>query len=269
MSEYEDDSDAEGSMAFMFDTAKKKDVESFHFDEASELDPFSVDLKMIKGDPGHQQSGQYLWPASCFNARYCLSHQSDLGLVGKSLIVVELGAGCGLSALAVSHLPNVKSVILTDYDYGALDLLRDNADACVKTYKTRAKADAEHLISVEKLKWGTALSSELTGKVGDNNHQLLLIGSDLIYCYTVCLPLFTTVKELLSLAPPDSCFVLVSSFELKPEIESAAVSSYTSLGLEVVEKVPLNVSEVQCRVQVFTLGTKGEKCKRNDTLCSM
>ena len=81
-------------MAFMFDTAKKKDVESFEFYEEG-LGTFQVDLKMIKGDPGHQQSGQYLWPASETNGRYILANQVDLGLKDPRLAVVELGAGWG------------------------------------------------------------------------------------------------------------------------------------------------------------------------------
>jgi predicted nicotinamide N-methyase len=246
-------SDSEGSpMAFMFDTAKKKDVESFEFYEES-LGTFRVGLKMIKGDPGHQQSGQYLWPASEANARYVLANQVDLGLKGRQLAVVELGAGCGLSGLAVSHLPNVDSVVLTDYDYGALQLLEDNAAACVKTYTSRANAAVGDFIVVEKLKWGAELSPTFASKIKKNSQKLLLLGSDLIYCYTVCMPLFTSVKALLSLASEGSCFVLVSSFELKSEIESVAIQAYTSLGLVVKEVVRLNVDERTCRVQTFCL----------------
>ena len=239
-------------MAFMFDTAKKKDVESFEFyDEA--VGTFQVNLKMIKGDPGHQQSGQYLWPASEANARYILTNQSDLGLIGRRLVVVELGAGCGLSGLAVSHLPNVGSVVLTDYDYGALQLLEENAAACVKTYTSRPNANVGDFISVEKFKWGGEISPTLISRVKGSGQMLLLLGSDLIYCYTVCMPLFSSVKALLSLAPKESCFVLVSSFELKPEIESVAVKTYTSLGLIVKELVRLNADEKICRVQTFAL----------------
>lgn len=256
MEEADSDSSEGSPMAFMFDTAKKKDVKSFVFEEDQEIGTFAVDLKMIKGDPGHQQSGQYLWPASEANARYVLAHQAELGLVKRSLALVELGAGCGLSGLAVSHLPNVHSVVLTDYDYGALELLEHNAAVCVKTYTcVRENTSVGDFITIEKYKWGADLSPRLTDKVKESGGELLLLGSDLIYCYTVCMPLFTSVKALLSLASKESCFVLVSSFELKPEIESVAVKSYTSLGLAVNEVISLNVEEKICRVQIFSLAS--------------
>jgi predicted nicotinamide N-methyase len=46
----------------------------------------------------------------------------------KSRSVLELGAGVGLAGLIASKLPGTKQVVLTDYDHGSLQLLKDNID---------------------------------------------------------------------------------------------------------------------------------------------
>lgn len=258
-------------MAFMFDACKRKNEEKFDF-ESEVTGPIQVSLRMITGDPGHQQSGQYLWPASAFNARWVLSHLEDFRLDVAStssekseVTLVELGAGCGLTGLALSHLPCVKNVVLTDYDYGALELLRENASKCTASMGP----GREDFISVEEVKWGSTLSKASTLRSAvDSLHskgegeqekqdwqqkKLLILGSDLIYCSSVCLPLFSTVRDLLSLAPKEAVFFLVSSFKLKDEIEKAAVSAYSSLGLVPTEVNSLDVESGQCRCQIFRL----------------
>ena len=263
-------------MAFMFDACKVKEEEKFTF-ESELTGRFEVLLKMITGDPGHQQSGQYLWPASAFNARWVLDHLEEFSLDAAStsssereVTLVELGAGCGLTGLALSHLPCVNKVVLTDYDYGALELLKENAakrSACMGQGK-------EDFISVEEVKWGSNLSLtstlksavascnsevELTVEKSRSRKRLLILGSDLIYCSSVCLPLFTTVRDLLSMAPKDedNVFFLVSSFKLKDEIEREAVSAYSSLGLLQTEVNSLDVECGQCRCQIFRYQYKG------------
>ena len=265
----EDDEVDESPMAFMFDAEKRKDEQEFVF-ESSLTGSFTISLKLIAGDPGHQQSGQYLWPASAFNARWVLSHPQSPFHVESSerdLTLLELGAGCGLTGLALSHLPCVKSVVLTDYDYGALELLKENATKCQSSMKGTKK----EFITVEEMKWGSALSQALRSAVSLNNtddvndealegktDRLLILGSDLIYCSSVCLPLFTTVRDILAVAPRNknegaNAFFLVSSFALKDEIEEAAVQAYSSLGLIQTEINSLHVESGQCRCQLFHL----------------
>ena len=270
----EDDEADESPMAFMFDAEKRKDEQEFLF-ESSLTGSFTISLKLIAGDPGHQQSGQYLWPASAFNARWVLSHPQSPFHVESSerdLTLLELGAGCGLTGLALSHLPCVKSVVLTDYDYGALELLKENATKCQSSMKGRDLGKGtKEFITVEEMKWGSALSQALRSAVSLNNtddvndealegktDRLLILGSDLIYCSSVCLPLFTTVRDILAVAPRNrnegaNAFFLVSSFALKDEIEEAAVQAYSSLGLIQTEINSLHVESGQCRCQLFHL----------------
>ena len=86
---------------------------SFHFD---------VKVKMIGEDPGHVQSGQYLWPAAKYLANHICDVWTDLG----SDRLIELGAGCGLVGLTAARLPNTKVVVFTDYDPGSCKLLEEN-----------------------------------------------------------------------------------------------------------------------------------------------
>ena len=135
-------------IGFMFDTAHAKTSEKFIFSDLSGKE-FSVDLNRIKGDPGHVQSGQYLWPAAQFAVEWIAAHAPELDLlpnsmccstqntergVSNALSILELGAGCGLTALGVSQLcpERLVSVVLTDRDYGSLQLLDQNASILCK-----------------------------------------------------------------------------------------------------------------------------------------
>jgi len=139
---YETENDAEASesdsdndmacIGFMFDTARKKGCECFEFHN-SKGELFTVDLNMIQGDPGHVQSGQYLWPAAHYAVSYLADHVDEFNHLCKNsseaISIVELGAGCGLTALGVSQLfpHRLISCILTDRDYGSLLLLEQNS----------------------------------------------------------------------------------------------------------------------------------------------
>jgi len=133
----ESDSDSDDAcIGFMFDTARKKGKECFKFHD-SEGEEFAVDLNLIQGDPGHVQSGQYLWPAAQYAVTYIAEHMQHFNLHNSpstdsdssAVSIVELGAGCGLTALGVSQLLNRRlvSCVLTDRDYGSILLLEQNA----------------------------------------------------------------------------------------------------------------------------------------------
>ena len=134
-SESESDSD-DACIGFMFDTARKKGKECFKFHD-SEGEEFAVDLNLIQGDPGHVQSGQYLWPAAQYAVTFIAEHMQHFNLHNSpstgsdssAVSIVELGAGCGLTALGVSRLLNRRlvSCVLTDRDYGSILLLEQNA----------------------------------------------------------------------------------------------------------------------------------------------
>ena len=93
-----------------------------------------VKLKAIGTDPGHKQSGQYLWPAATDLSNHLITSYSSSNSSSStssstsclsSTSVIELGAGCGLAGI-VAHILGAKSVLCTDYDLGCIDLIQSN-----------------------------------------------------------------------------------------------------------------------------------------------
>ena len=120
MVDNEDDDDDEnclGAIGFMFDAQHARCTKHLHFDENIHLE-----IRLIGEDPGHVQSGQYLWPAAAFTAKYLIQHWNAL----QATTIIELGAGVGVAGLVASKLPGCRKVVLTDYDPGAIQLLEEN-----------------------------------------------------------------------------------------------------------------------------------------------
>jgi hypothetical protein len=124
-----------GLIGFMFDNQHRKILKEFsHSDK-------SLEYESIGDDPGHVQSGQYIWPGSSALAIYLINNWSayilpklcgfgsesdnekderipSSSLDALKLHVLELGAGCGVAGLICAQLAQVESVTLTDYDPG-------------------------------------------------------------------------------------------------------------------------------------------------------
>jgi predicted nicotinamide N-methyase len=137
-----------------------------------------------------------LWPAAESLANYLVINWSAL----QNCVVIELGAGCGLSGILASHLEGCMRVVLTDYDMGALDLLRENVDA-----------NNRKNCHIEFLEWGQIIPSPILS-IMDSALPITIIGSDLLYCADIVMPLFQTVYEMLQYGR-SGIFVLVSSFD--------------------------------------------------------
>jgi hypothetical protein len=300
----------EQDVGFMFDTAHAKDNVCFSFDINGnriedevdmEKELFHVDLAMIKGEPGHVQSGQYLWPAAQASVQWMIQHADKLlsTNLDKSssllpLCIVELGAGCGLTSLGVCQIcpERVQHVILTDHDYGSVQLLERNAEALYERIVNNENSFGLNLLSLEQLQkererpfmkeerhaatflvheleWGDELPDDIKVRCNDGSdvgthlqakqQQLLVLGADLLYCIDVVVPLFTTVKKFLSLSSlaqatkQKSMFVLTSSFDIGDDINTAVSDAIISLGLTITEEQALDVSASQCRVQYVHL----------------
>lgn len=184
--EDEEDEENLSAIGFMFDASHAK--YSTRFDIGENV---SIVVRNIGDCPGHKQSGQYLWPAAKGLSLYLYEHKHLI----ENERVVELGAGCGLAGLVAGKL-EATSIVFTDYDYGSLNLI----DESVKLNDLTDKC------STLFLKWGN---------IADTKHitdVTIAIGSDLIYCKDVVVPLFTTISQFLSTA--ESKFILATSFEL-------------------------------------------------------
>jgi len=122
----------------------------------------------------------------------------------ESLVLVELGAGCGLAGITATMLPNCVCAVLTDYDPGSMNILAENL-------KENRRANSPYSC-VENVEWGSQLPSSLISHVQDYGNTALIIGADLLYCTSVVKPLFQTVNDLLNIKR--GLFILASSFEV-------------------------------------------------------
>lgn len=202
------DDDALFSIGLMFDASAPKRMLTVHIGEGLE-----IALKSIGDDPGHKQSGQYLWPASVGLAKY-LSQNPDL--IRDVTTVLELGAGCGLCGITVTKLSPHINVYFTDYDNGTLDLIKESVSL---------NSIPLSRVFMQNLRWGDSGVSDIP-KVS------LVIGSDLIYCGDVVMPLFKTVSHYLEKLP-ESLFILATSFELEKvcKVKNFHHSYFTSLNV--------------------------------------
>jgi predicted nicotinamide N-methyase len=194
-----DDADIDTAISFMFDSEHPK------IHKTARVGDVDIKLKTIGDDPGHVQSGQYIWPA----ALSLSSHIVDVWPELKAETVLELGAGCGMVGITCAGMKDCKSVILTDYDPGSLKLLEENI------VLNRESMGACNCF-VTGLMWGDIESANaLLGVASAQETRLpLLVGSDLIYCKDVIRPLFETVASLLSIK---GIFILASSFDIGQE----------------------------------------------------
>lgn len=233
--ESSDDEGLMGSIGFMFDNLHEKIVS-----EIVITDDIRVQIKTIGDQPGHKQSGQYLWPAAKAAATYLHQHWIDHGL--HSSVVLELGAGCGVAGILTTTLPGIKHVVFSDYDMGTLSLISESLQlnrglvaaslrSSITTFLEWGKYDSiqpDLMTSIEYHTTTTA-ASETTFAFSSSSLFPLIIGSDLIYCQDVVKPLFQSVQHFLQKQPQEeeeptissvnikrtrSTFVLVSSFAL-------------------------------------------------------
>jgi predicted nicotinamide N-methyase len=243
------------AIGFMFDAEHDREERQVSFRGGIE-----VTIKTIGDKPGHVQSGQYLWPAAKAAGEYLIDNWGSIG----SSWVLELGAGCGLSGIVASKLNGVEAVVWTDYDRGSLQLITENT-----------ASNCSCRCFVHFLEWGVPIDAETKAQ---NKHPdsgfRLIIGSDLIYCKEVIVPLFKTVADTLS---RDGVFVLTSSFALdevslslhahfrahtdcnsnlicSQHFEAEIERICASLELTREQQIGLNESKGVCKVEHYTRG---------------
>ena len=216
-------SDEEGflsSIGFMFDDCHPKVTKDFTFS-----DELTIRINLIGQEPGHVQSGQYLWPAAEFASKYIKENWQSMSFL-RANTIVELGAGCGLTGFAAAKITGARKLVSSDYDIGSLKLLRDNFELNF----TNNMYDNKISFVVENLHWGCAIPSSVLDMIElfgvdncncvDMTNDLLIIGTDLIYSHDVVEPLFSTVSQLLQHVAgirgmtTKGCFMLTSSFDI-------------------------------------------------------
>ena len=83
------------SIGFMFDRSHRRSQRNFVFNNGDMV----IHITSIGSDPGHVQSGQYLWPAAEFACEHLIKNWDIL----FSHYIIELGAGCGLTGHINDH----------------------------------------------------------------------------------------------------------------------------------------------------------------------
>lgn len=177
------------AIGFMFDSEHVKQILNI------EIEGKCVQIKTIGEQPGHKQSGQYLWPAASSLCHYfCMFNDFNL----NDCSIVEFGSGCGLSGIFCAKYLNPKRVLMTDYDPGSLSLIQDNI----------LLNEVEDIARCLPLEWGNGLAEPW------QHSDILMIGSDLIYSRDVVEPLFRAVRSYMDACLDGGAFYLATSFEL-------------------------------------------------------
>lgn len=293
----DDDSDCDegglfGSIGFMFDTARQKISKDFtltidtplslleQFEESTggvddKTMEVTVSLYIIDDDPGHVQSGQYLWPAALSLSSHLMQNWSNIisstpsfNMSSTPPVIVELGSGVGMCGqflgkffvdlakrLSSFSLP---TVILTDYDPGCLEMLTDNI---------KLNSLDSHCYS-SRVEWGKELDSvydlsRQTCGTSEVIRPFLVIGSDLLYCVSVVRPLFSSVRAMLlkscdsknSGSDNSGLFILASSFDIGEDVQLEMDTCCAELGINQVEVQSLDLASDprRYRVQYFNL----------------
>lgn len=226
-------------IGFMFSSNHSRTEKIIEFSDAR---VGTIYLQLIGEDPGHVQSGQYLWPA----AEAASLHLIDIwnSISRPFMKVVELGAGCGLTGIVASKLCNVdQHILFTDYDYGSLEIINNNAE--------RNLIHGQY--SVQNIKWGLEIDATM------QNQFDIIIGSDLLYSVDIVMPLFQSVYDLMSTGNNNGIFILVSSFDVGQNIEDEILLALQKFRFHCEEIASLSLIPcpgasgvgTKCRIQYF------------------
>lgn len=192
-------------------------------DDMEEEQTFKVDDTLVRlwACPDHVQMtrrGAYrrVWPSAVRLAEYVLRRRALSTEEPQALRVLELGAGPGLTGLALNSSGTFVNVVLTDNDDGVLDLLRRNVD-CIKENPPR----------VEYLSWGDTRAAEhLVGK--DPFH--LILGADVTFDRDAIPLLLLTAST--ALHTTQGLFLLALSYPRFADREEDIWNASKAIGLE-------------------------------------
>ena len=159
----------------------------------------------IHQDPSVVGTGGCIWDTAFVLARWAQPRirdwRSRLGSPPRALRCLEVGAGCGLLGIALSHLPGVQ-VILTEQASAMANLTR-NCDAnppptAVPSSRSSASATAgggeggEVRGGAEAMKLDWSSSDDVARAVSRGPYDLI-IGTDVVYCEAAVEPLLVTL----------------------------------------------------------------------------
>ena len=256
----DNDDNALGAIGFMFDAIHEKIKKEIVFDN-----DITIVLNTIGDDPGHVQSGQYVWPASIASGQYYISINDTIQQQcnSKEGCVLELGAGCGLAGLVMSKLESINTIIFTDYDHGTLKLLHENiiinsnSNNSINTTTNSIQYIDDNNITktfiIDYLEWGKDIPQW-------NHYVNIIIGADLLYCSDVVEPLIKTISKVFhnndillnnntNNIPKKCLFILISSFDTGDDVDDEMIRCLHHYGFKSTTIQELSTNNNSCKIQ--------------------
>uniref|UniRef100_A0A1B6DGU6 FAM86 N-terminal domain-containing protein n=1 Tax=Clastoptera arizonana TaxID=38151 RepID=A0A1B6DGU6_9HEMI len=165
-----------------------KEVEEFHYRHFM-IDEYIVTIKESSKIISHGTTGLCCWQGAIALAEWCLLNK-DL-VKGKHIL--ELGAGVGLTGIAVTKSCIPASYTFSDYHTAVLQVLEENVEINSGSKKEGGYFIGNTPIEVIKLNW------EEIGETYTNflHQPNLILAADVIYDDTLFLPLILTLKYFL------------------------------------------------------------------------
>lgn len=111
------------SIGFLFDSCHSKTTKYFNF-----AGKISIEISLIDDDPGHIQSGLYLWPAAECACQHLLTIWNTLPAHST---ILELGAGCGLTGTYL-HIYRFCFYTFVNYLFGSNSFFRNTSGKVIR-----------------------------------------------------------------------------------------------------------------------------------------
>lgn len=162
-----------------------------------------------------------MWPASVLLAQW-VAQACSVAAGMQDLIIIELGAGCGLPALAAAAYCPCKEVYITDIHAPTLENAQYNVEQNADLYARRGVQ-----VQVKNVNWKDE------GSYPPNKADILL-GSDLVYDAAI---LSLLVKAVSNMLKPGGVFLYVAPDSGRDGL-SDLISALATAGIDCVEKAP-------------------------------
>eukprot|EP01031_Cornospumella_fuschlensis_P039944 gene39944-48649_t len=171
--------------------------------------------------PEDDTTGLGVWPASVLLAQWVARACGDASGM-RDLVVVELGAGCGLPALVAAAYCPCKEVYITDIHAPTLENAQFNVDLNADLFAQRGVQ-----VQVSNVNWKDEASYPAS-------KADILLGSDLVYDAAI---LGLLVRAVAGMLKPGGVFLYVAPDSGRDGL-SDLISALAAAGIDCVDKAP-------------------------------
>jgi len=181
----DDDNDMSLSDFFICEEYKEINYEIVGLDIDNNNEEISLIQKVLAStmsSTDHDLTGQIVWPASLLLSTFLLCNKNNIFLQNNNNIILELGAGCGLTSFCISNFNNCNNIIVTDGNDIVIRLLK----------KSKEKYDNNNKIDIIKLIWGIKSEIKKLDKIPN-----IILGADVLLWPNHTRALLLTIKWLM------------------------------------------------------------------------